>query len=98
MQTLAGLPGTESRIEPQRKPEGGFAFFSVMQLVMAWTAFREDVITLKELRAYFALAEMKSRRCGLRDDGTEPKFTPLELAVLIGGAGEERAIVQKLLA
>ena len=23
--------------EPRRKPEGGFAFFSVMQLVMAWT-------------------------------------------------------------
>src|SRR5512135_774276 len=98
MRVQSGLPGMDSRTEPQRKPEGGFAFFSVIQLVMAWTAFRERHIGLKELRAYFALAEMKSRRCGLRDDGTEPKFTPLELAILIGGAGEERAIVQKLLA
>ena len=31
---------------------------------MAWTAFREAQIGLKELRVYFALAEMKSRRCG----------------------------------
>ena len=24
--------------QPRRKPEGGFAFFTVTQLVMAWTA------------------------------------------------------------
>src|SRR5512135_1958665 len=95
MQTLVGLPGTESRIEPQRKPEGGFAFFSVMQLVMAWTAFREKVITLKELRAYFALAEMKSRRCGPRDDAA-PEFSVRELRALIGGAGGGREMVRKL--
>ena len=74
MQTLLGLPGTESREEPRRKPEGGFAFFSVMQLVMAWTALREGKISLKELRIYFALAEMKSRRCGARDDA--PRSSP----------------------
>src|SRR5512135_827840 len=95
MQTLVGLPGTESRIEPQRKPEGGFAFFSVMQLIMAWTAFREKVITLKELRAYFALAEMKSRRCGPRDDAA-PEFSVRELRALIGGAGGGREMVRKL--
>src|SRR5512135_2113579 len=97
MQTLIGLPDTESREEPQRKPEGGFAFFSVMQLVMAWTAFREGQIGLKDLRVYFALAEMKSRRCGCGDD-EPPEFTPLEVRKLVGGVGGEREAVNKLLA
>ena len=73
--------------EPRRKPEGGFAFFTVTQLVMAWTALREGQIGLRELRVYFALAEMKSRRCGCKDDGPPPEFTPLEIRRLVGGAG-----------
>ena len=84
--------------EPRRKPEGGFAFFTVTQLVMAWTALREAQIGLKELRVYFALAEMKSRRCGCTDDDPPPEFTPLELRKLVGGAGGEREAVHKLLA
>src|SRR5512135_2627707 len=81
----------------RRKPDGGFFFFSVMQLVMAWSALREGKITLKELRAYFALAEMKSRRCGARDDAA-PTFSVPELRALIGGAGGEREAVRKLVA
>ena len=84
--------------QPRRKPEGGFAFFTVTQLVMAWTALREAEIGLKELRVYFALAEMKSRRCGCTDDDPPPEFTPLEIRRLVGGAGGEREAVQKLLA
>jgi hypothetical protein len=83
--------------EPRRKPEGGFAFFTVTQLVMAWTALREAEIGLKELRVYFALAEMKSRRCGCTDDDPPPEFTPLEIRKLVGGAGGEREAVHKLL-
>ena len=83
--------------EPRRKPEGGFAFFTVTQLVMAWTALREGEIGLKELRVYFALAEMKSRRCGCTDDDPPPEFTPLEIRRLVGGAGGEREAVNKLL-
>src|SRR5512135_1759229 len=98
MRAQAGLPGMESQEKPQRKPEGGFAFFSVTQLVMAWTAFREGQIGLKDLRVYFALAEMKSRRCGCGDDDPPPEFTPLEVRKLIGGAGGEREAVNKLLA
>src|SRR5512135_510861 len=83
--------------QTRRKPDGGFFFFTVMQLVMAWTAFRERQIGLKDLRVYFALAEMKSRRCGCSAD--EPlEFTPLELRKLVGGAGGEREVVNKLLA
>ena len=97
MRAQSGLPGTESRTEPQRKPEGGFAFFSVIQLVMAWTALREGKINLRELRTYFALAEMKNRRCGGQDDQRPPEFTPREIRNLVGGAGGEREAVHKLL-
>ena len=41
---------------------------------------------------------MKSRRCGCKDDGPPPEFTPLEIRRLVGGAGGEREAVQKLLA
>src|SRR5512135_1354036 len=84
--------------EPRRKPDGGFFFFTVTQLVMAWTALREAEIGLKELRVYFALAEMKSRRCGSKDGDPPPEFGPEELRRLVGGAGGEREAVQKLLA
>ena len=90
--------GEAKDAEPRRKPEGGFAFFTVTQLVMAWTALREAEINLKELRVYFALAEMKSRRCGCTDDDPPPEFTPLEIRRLVGGAGGEREAVNKLVA
>lgn len=81
--------------QARRKPDGGFCFFTVTQLVMAWTALREAHIGLKELRAYFALGEMKSRRCGAAQD-SPPEFTPLELRRLIGGEGGEREAVRTL--
>src|SRR5512135_3222575 len=84
--------------QPRRKPDGGFSFFTVTQLVMAWTALREAQIGLKELRVYFALAEMQSRRCGCQDGDPPPEFTPLELRKLVGGAGGERDAVHKLVA
>src|SRR5512135_795745 len=98
MRTQAELPGTESREKPRRKPDGGFCFFTITQLMMAWTALREAAIGLKELRVYFALAEMKSRRCTSQDDDPPPEFTPLEVRRLVGGAGGEREAVQKLVA
>src|SRR5512135_1589820 len=84
--------------QPRRKPDGGFCFFTVTQLVMAWTALREAQIGLKELRVYFALAEMRSRRCGCQDGDPPPEFTPLEIRKLVGGAGGEREAVHKLVA
>src|SRR5512135_3188458 len=98
MRAQAGLPEMESREKPRRKPDGGFCFFTITQLMMAWTALREAAIGLKELRVYFALAEMRSRRCGCQDDDPPPEFTPLEVRRLIGGAGKERRAVHKLVA
>src|SRR5512147_2951471 len=83
--------------QPRRKPDGGFFFFTVTQLIMAWTALREAQIGLKELRVYFALAEMKIRRCGCKDDDPPPEFTRAELRKLVGGAGGEHEAVRKLL-
>ena len=79
----------------RNKPDGGFFFFTVTQLAMAWTAFREGHIGLKELRIYFALAEMKSRRCECKDDQPS-EFTIPELRRLVGGAGGEREALNKL--
>src|SRR5512135_444321 len=83
--------------QTRRKPEGGFCFFTITQLVMAWTALREGKINLRELRIYFALAEMKNRRCGGQDDQRPPEFTPREIRNLVGGVRGEREAVHKLL-
>ena len=74
-------------------------FFSVMQLVMAWTAYREGHISLKELRVYFALAEIfaTNRRSGARGEAA-PKFNTRELRALVGGTGGERSAMRRLLA
>jgi hypothetical protein len=56
--------------------------------MMAWCAFREGHIGLKELRVYFALVEMKARRCVLAE-GQTPEFAIEELRKLVGGAGGE---------
>jgi hypothetical protein len=76
------------KVPPKRKPAGGFNLISITQLMMAWCAFREGHMGLKELRVYFALIEMKARRCRL-DDGQTPEFAIEELRKLVGGAGGE---------
>lgn len=96
MRAQSTLPETESRTESKRKPEGGFCFFTGTQFAMAWTALREGKINLREFRVYFALAEMKNRRC--QDDQRPPKFTPREIRKLVGGVRGEREAVHKLLA
>jgi hypothetical protein len=76
------------KFPPRRKPAGGFNLISITRLMMAWCAFREGHIGLKELRVYFALTEMQARRCGAKD-GQTPEFALEELRKLVGGAGGE---------
>src|SRR5512135_3277387 len=76
----------------------GVGFFTVTQLMMAWTAHREGHITLRDLRVYFALAETLAKsRCfvGARGEAA-PKFSTRELHQLIGGG--VRNGVKRLLA
>lgn len=77
----------------------GLGFFTVMQLMMVWTALREGQITLKDLRVYFALGETlaNSRRVVGRGEAA-PYFSTQELRALIGGGGGARNGVKKLLA
>ncbi|HMB04447.1 MAG TPA: hypothetical protein VKP69_12010 [Isosphaeraceae bacterium] len=75
-------------------------FFTVPQLLMAWTAYREGQITLKDFRVYFALAETlaQSRPRGVARGKAIPKFSAQELRELIGGEDGELSAVRKLLA
>lgn len=75
--------------KPVRKPEGGYRLFSVMQLTMAWFAYRTERIQFRDLRAYFALHEMEARRCEV-DSERLPAFGLSELRGLVGGEGGSR--------
>ena len=46
-----------------RKPDGGFRFITAEQLFMAWWCYRVNQIRLFDLRIWFALHEIVSRRC-----------------------------------
>ena len=61
---------------------------SVIQLIMVWAALRLGRIGFKDLRCWFALWEMRSRRC-LLEEGQTPEFSSEELQGLIGGPGGE---------
>jgi hypothetical protein len=73
---------------PRRKPVGGFILISITQFIMAWSALRGGHIGLRDLRVWFALWEMRARRCCL-DDGQTPEYSTREIQRLIGGAGGE---------
>ena len=71
---------------PRKKPFGGFVLISVRQIMMAWSAHQYGHIHLRDLRTWFALYEMRVRRCCL-DDGQTPNYATWEIQRLIGGAG-----------
>src|SRR5215813_11106858 len=77
------------------KPEGGFRFISVMQLCMAWWAYKTRLIRLIDLRVWFAAHEVVARRCQLKT-GQQPVYTCEELHTLVGGARGIPASVQRL--
>ncbi len=83
--------------EQARKPDGGYRLIAVTSLCMAWSAYRIKEITFGDLRAYFALHEMASRRCAMKKDRV-PKYTLKELAELLihRGTAHVRASVQRL--
>lgn len=80
-----------------RKPAGGYCFINATALVSAYTAYRQNIIRLFDLRVWLACHELVARRCRL-GKGQQPRYTVEELHGLVGGVGGEhlRHSVQRL--
>jgi hypothetical protein len=78
--------------DPLSGPEGGFRLVFLGHVVAVWFAFREGLISLRAVRAYFGLHEIAARRyayaCSERKAGRKPDFKPVfrveELSRLMG--------------
>lgn len=82
----AGGPIHEDRIE------GGFIKLTTHQLILAYWLYRAGHICRRQLRIWFAAAEMKRRREACQDSGQQPVYGLGELSRLVGGAGSPRAL------
>lgn len=71
------------------KPEGGYALIPAMHLLSAYTAHREKIIRLADLRAWLACHELVARRCGARK-GCPVRYTTRELAAVLKTPHESR--------
>src|SRR4051812_39728377 len=77
----ASMPreGTDS----PRKPTGGYQLIPVVQLALAWSAYRQRLIRLADLRTWFAAWEVRARRCR-RPAPLPRQFALVELQGLTG--------------
>ena len=92
----AALPGLG---DAPRKPKGGYRLIPVVQLCMAWSAYRAGLIRLFDLRVYFACHEMVARRCLSAKTSLPSCFTLKELDRLTGlGAKRLKASLGRLTA
>lgn len=66
-----------------KKPDGGYRLISVVQLVMAWWAYRTRLVRFLDFRVYLAVHEAVARRCGL-ERGREARYELEELRRLTG--------------
>lgn len=80
----------EARLTRVRKPEGGYRFITAEQLFMAWWCYRTKTIRLFDLRIWFALHEVVSRRCQKRK-ARKAQFEVAEIGELVG-CSDEKAI------
>ncbi len=71
-----------------RKPAGGYCFINATALVATYTAYRQNIIRLFDLRVWLACHELRARRCAL-GKGQRPRYTAEELHGLVGGVGGE---------
>ena len=74
------------RAGAKAEPKGGFHFITVAQLCMAWWAYRERLIELRDLRAWLACHEIGHERFWL-ERGRTPSFSYDEVHKLTGGGG-----------
>lgn len=80
--------------EREDRIEGSFRRISIHQLTMAWWLYHSGHMTRRQYRVYFAAHELDERRRYTSPEhrGAKPRYTMNEIARLVGGAGDERAI------
>lgn len=84
MEIIARLDQKSFRVV-RRKPDGGYCIVSTYLLLSAWTAYRQEIIELMDLRVWFACLELLAKRCGTQN-GRRPRYHPAEIRVLVGGS------------
>ena len=80
--------------EREVRIEGSFRKITVHQLVMAWWLYRSGHMTRRQYRVYFAAHELAERRRYTSPEhrGSKPLYTMSEIARLVGGRGDQRAL------
>lgn len=77
----------ESHDRTRAKPAGGYVLVAAGGLFALWWLRKFGIIRGLDFRVFFALLEMRERRCGL-PGGRDPEFGLPELSRLCGGAAE----------
>ncbi len=80
--------------EREARIEGSFRKITVHQLIMAWWLYRSGHMTRRQYRVYFAAHELAERRRYTSPEhrGSKPLYTMSEIAGLVGGRGDQRAL------
>lgn len=68
---------------------GGYRLIPVLQVAMAWWAYKRGLIRYIDLRTWFGCQELVARRCVVRA-GEPVRYCPTELDGLVGGVGGKR--------
>lgn len=76
------------RGQPCSAVAGGYRLIGVAPLFAAWWAYERGQLQFRDLRTYFALHEMASRRCAMRK-GRSPRYSLEELGRLVGGTASK---------
>lgn len=66
---------------------GGFVLMCAWLVVAVWRSYAAGQITLRQLRVWEGLQEMRARRCTLKG-ARRAQFSPGEVLRLVGGVGE----------
>lgn len=74
--------------------EGSFRRITVQQLILAWWLYQAGHITRRQHKVYFAAHELHEQRRYTSPErrGTKPLYTTDQIARLVGGGGNPRAL------
>ncbi len=81
-----------SHAQAQGIPPGGYVPIPVLELLRAWEAYRREIISLRDLRAWLACHELVARRTAAQRVTRRvvpTHYSESELHALLGGVGGE---------